>query len=97
MPVESLAAVGRSAAMPIKLSIALVGDNASVGAATTGLPGAQGFTGGAFSSANRFFTSDRLHIAACLIADTRMPGMGGVALDDELVVCGNGHVANERR
>jgi FixJ family two-component response regulator len=44
-----------------------------------------------------FFDSDRLHVTACLIADVRMPGMGGFALDGGSVACGNRRIANEWR
>jgi hypothetical protein len=44
-----------------------------------------------------FFDSDRPPVIACLIADVRMRGMGGFALDVGSVACGNRRIANEWR
>jgi FixJ family two-component response regulator len=80
--------------MPIKPSITSVGDDASVPAATAGLLRSLGFIG---EAANDFFDSDRPPVTACLIADVRMRGIGGLALDVGLAACGNRRIANEWR
>ena len=75
--------------MPKKPVIAIVDDDMSVREGTMDLVKAMGFIAEAFSCAEDFLKSKRLHSASCLIADVRMPGMTGLELHNRLVRSGN--------
>jgi FixJ family two-component response regulator len=74
--------------MPIKPAIAVVDDDEAVREATTDLLRARGFIAKAFPSAEDFLRSTRIRITSCLIADVRMPGMGGLELYGRLIALG---------
>ncbi len=42
-----------------------------------------------FSSANEFLKNESQHRAGCLVLDIRMPGIGGLDLQEELIARGN--------
>jgi FixJ family two-component response regulator len=65
--------------------ICIVDDDASVREALEGLLRSAGFRVEVFRSAAEFLRSARVSDAACLILDVRMPGMGGLELQEELV------------
>ena len=69
--------------------IAIVDDDESSRAAMRGMVESLGYTVAAFASAVEFLGSDRVHDSACLIADVRMPGMGGLELYDRLIAAGH--------
>src|ERR1700730_2949449 len=69
--------------------IAIVDDDESSRAALRGMVESLGYTVAAFASAVEFLGSDRVHDSACLIADVRMPGMGGLELYDRLIAAGH--------
>ncbi len=75
--------------MPKKPVIAIVDDDTSVREGTMDLVKAMGFIAEAFSCAEEFLKSKRLHSTSCLIADVRMPGMTGLELHNRLVRSGN--------
>ena len=75
--------------MPKKPVISIVDDDASVREGTMDLLKAMGFIAEAFSCAEEFLKSKRLHSTSCLIADVRMPGMTGLELHNRLVRSGN--------
>ena len=60
--------------------ISVVDDDASVRAATSKFLRSHGYTVQAFSSAEHFLHSGRLHDTSCVIADLQMPGMNGLEL-----------------
>jgi FixJ family two-component response regulator len=65
--------------------ISVVDDDESVREALFGLLRSLGFAVSAFASAEEFLASDQLASADCLILDVRMPGMGGIELQRQLV------------
>ena len=65
--------------------ISVVDDDESVREALCGLLRSVGFAVKAFASAEEFLTSDQLRSADCLVLDVRMPGMGGIELQRQLV------------
>ena len=65
--------------------ISIVDDDESVREALCGLLRSVGFAVNAFASAEEFLASDQLVSADCLVLDVRMPGMGGLALQRQLV------------
>jgi len=69
--------------------IAVVDDDESMRVTMTDLLEAAGFAAVAFPSGEAFLESGRLQGVACLIADTRMAGMNGLALHDNLVASGH--------
>src|ERR1700722_17713890 len=64
--------------------VAIVDDDDSVRSAVQGLLKAVGLPAQAFASAEEFLKSGQQHQTACLIADTRMPGMSGLELQAHL-------------
>lgn len=65
--------------------VAIVDDDASALAAGSGLIRALGFAAAGFSTAAAFLASDALLLAVCVVADVRMPDMGGFELLRRLV------------
>ena len=68
--------------------ISIVDDDASFRRATASLVRSLGHAVEAFSSAEEFLNSDRLHDTACLISDVQMPGMSGIELQSQLLAQG---------
>ena len=68
--------------------ISIVDDDASFRRATARLVRSLGHAVAAFSSAEEFLSSDRLHDTACLISDVQMPGMSGIELQNQLLAQG---------
>jgi FixJ family two-component response regulator len=64
--------------------IAIVDDDESVQSALRDLIESEGLSVLCFSSGEQFLGSGAQHKAACLIADIRMPGMSGLALQAKL-------------
>jgi FixJ family two-component response regulator len=64
--------------------VAIVDDDDSVRSALEGLLKAAGLSAEAFDSAERFLESGRQNRIACLITDSRMPGMSGLDLQARL-------------
>jgi len=69
--------------------VAVVDDDESVRQALEGLFRSVGLQVAAFASAEDFLRSHHLRITGCLILDLRMPGMGGLELQQRLA--GEGH------
>jgi FixJ family two-component response regulator len=65
--------------------ISVVDDDESVREALCGLLRSIGYTVNAFASAEEFLASDQLGSVDCLVLDVRMPGMGGLELQRQLV------------
>ena len=65
--------------------VAIVDDDASALAAGASLIRALGFAAASFSTAAAFLASDALSLAVCVVADVRMPDMGGFELLRRLV------------
>jgi FixJ family two-component response regulator len=64
--------------------VAIVDDDDSVRSALLGLMNAVGWAARAFSSAEEFLQSGAHEQTYCLLADVRMPGMSGLALQHQL-------------
>lgn len=64
--------------------IAIVDDDQSVQSALQDLIESEGLSTLCFGSAEQFLDSGSQHIAGCLIADIRMPGMSGIELQAKL-------------
>ena len=65
--------------------ISVVDDDESVREALCGLLRSVGFAVNSFASAEGFLASNQLESADCLVLDVRMPGMGGIELQRQLV------------
>jgi FixJ family two-component response regulator len=65
--------------------VAIVDDDASALAAGASLIRALGFAASGFSTAAAFLASDALTLVVCVVADVRMPDMGGFELLRRLV------------
>ena len=78
----------RMLAVPRKLLIACVDDDASPREALEGFLKAFGFAPAAFSSADEFLQSDRLVETSCLITDIHLGGMSGLQLQTRLAALG---------
>ena len=64
--------------------VSIIDDDKSIRAATNRLVKSLGLEPHTFVSAEEFLQSSDLYNAACIIADVRMPGMSGVALQKQL-------------
>src|SRR5579863_1140394 len=64
--------------------IAVVDDDDSMRSAIEGLLKSVGLSAQSFASAEDFLKSGQQHLATCLIADIRMPGMSGLELQTQL-------------
>lgn len=65
--------------------ISIIDDDKSVRAATNRLVRSLGFVAHTFASAEEFLQSPHVYDSSCVIADVRMPGMSGVALQTFLI------------
>ena len=70
--------------MPEGPLVAIVDDDESIRETTKDLLESAGLPAAAFTSAESFLRSKRLHRFSCLIADMRMSGMSGLELYQEL-------------
>jgi FixJ family two-component response regulator len=68
--------------------VSIVDDDESFRGAMTRFIRSLGHSVAAFSSAEEFLTSNRLHDTTCLISDVQMPGMSGIELQDRLLADG---------
>ena len=75
--------------MTEKPLVVIVDDDRSIRNATSHLLKAAGFSTATFEDAESFLASASRAIAACLVADMRMPGMTGLAMYEALVASGN--------
>lgn len=64
--------------------VAIVDDDELIRESLHGLMEEAGFSAKGFASAEEFLNSGELELAACLIADIRMPGMSGLELQARL-------------
>lgn len=71
-----------------KRVVSIVDDDDSVRNATNKLLRVNGYETHSFSSAEDFLGSAIVQNTDCLVADVRMPGMGGLALQERLLVRG---------
>ena len=69
--------------------IAIVDDDPAVRRGTSGLLKSLGYAAIDFSSAEEFLSSGRAKDISCVITDVRMPGMGGIELQDRLIDAGH--------
>ena len=69
--------------------IAIVDDDPAVRRGTSGLLKSLGYAAIDFSSAEEFLSSGRTKDISCVITDVRMPGMGGIELQDRLIDAGH--------
>lgn len=76
--------------MAVKPLVAIVDDDRSIRNATRDLLRAAGFATATFEDAKSFLPSASRALAACLVADMRMPGMTGLELYEHLVASGDG-------
>jgi FixJ family two-component response regulator len=74
--------------LPKKPLILIVDDDDALRNATKGLMRALGFRAEAFGTAEDLLKFDRLHSAACIIADMQMPQMSGLEMHRRLVGSG---------
>jgi FixJ family two-component response regulator len=70
-------------AVPIKVSI--VDDDESVREGLSRLLSSVGFAVNTFASAEEYLSSDQPRSSDCLLLDVRMPGMGGIELERQLL------------
>lgn len=70
--------------MPNIPLISIVDDDDSLRGSLENLIRSAGFRAQGFSSAEAFLGSNKMHEAACLILDVRMPGMSGFDLQRQL-------------
>ncbi len=67
----------------------MVDDDPSIVKALINLMESVGYQATGFTSAEEFLNSDRLGQTTCLILDVRMPGMGGLELQQRLAAKGD--------
>src|SRR4029078_11588935 len=65
--------------------IAIIDDDTAVREATSALLRSMGYVTELFSSAAEFLRSAQKNEAECIISDVKMPGMTGVALQEQLI------------
>lgn len=69
-------------------AISVVDDDESIRQALEGLLRSAGFRAAAFASAEAFLQAPQRWTTGCLILDLRLPGMGGLELQDRLAAEG---------
>ena len=69
---------------PSSRPVAIIDDDEPVQRALQDLIESEGLPALCFGSAEQFLDSGAQHVAACLIADIRMPGMSGLELQAKL-------------
>jgi FixJ family two-component response regulator len=69
---------------PNSRPVAIIDDDESVQSALQDLIESEGLPALCFGSAEQFLDSGAQHVAACLIADIRMPGISGLELQAKL-------------
>jgi FixJ family two-component response regulator len=69
--------------------ISVVDDDASVRAAADNLLSSHGYLVDTFASAEEFLQSNQLNHSLCVVADTQMPGMGGLELLTQMRTLGH--------
>jgi FixJ family two-component response regulator len=69
--------------------ISIVDDDNSMREATEGLVRSLGYRAATFASAEEFLRSGSVDETSCLIADVRMPGLGGIELQRRLIAQGH--------
>lgn len=69
-------------------AVAIVEDDGSVRAALISLVGALGFTAHGFADAESFLADAAAGEVGCLVADIRLPGLSGLALQHVLCTSG---------
>ena len=74
---------------PKDITIFIVDDDASVRKALKRLIKVAGFKAKAFSSAHEFIDSGHSRSSGALVLDVRMPGMGGLELQQHLIESGS--------
>jgi FixJ family two-component response regulator len=70
--------------------VAIVDDDQSIREATSNLLRSAGWSTATFEDATGFLRSPQRRTIACVVADVRMPGIGGVEMYEELVAAGEG-------
>jgi FixJ family two-component response regulator len=65
--------------------ISIVDDDESMRESTKGLVRSLGYQAATFASAEEFLQSDSVDSTSCLIADVKMPGLGGLDLQSDLI------------
>lgn len=86
---ENQSSNARASARSEKPRVSVVDDDESVREALTGLLRSAGFGAEGYASAEVFLRSGRLDDTECLILDVRMPGMGGIELEQHLTETGH--------
>jgi FixJ family two-component response regulator len=69
-------------------TIAIIDDDASVRNAAGALLRSLGYVTAKYGSAEEFLDSGRVTDTACILTDVKMPGMGGIELQDHLMAQG---------
>jgi FixJ family two-component response regulator len=68
--------------------ISIIGDDRSVREAVKSLIRSLGYDAVTFASAEEYLGSDGTHDSECIITDIQMPGMTGIALQNQLIADG---------
>jgi FixJ family two-component response regulator len=68
--------------------ISIIDDDRSVREAVKSLIRSLGYDAVTFASAEEYLGADRTYDSECIITDVQMPGMTGIALQDQLIADG---------